>query len=163
MAAGNTLVIFGPEGNRPPSSNYATLDTRNGHLVLDFDASADESAIFTGVMPQHYAGGSIVVYLHVTFSSATSGNADFEVAFERIGTTQDTDADSFAAAKAVNVAANGTNGIPTIASITFSQAEADGIVAGEYFRVKVTRDADDATNDTASGDAELLAVELREA
>jgi hypothetical protein len=35
MASGDTLAVFFPAMSEPPSSNYATFDTRNGVLVLD--------------------------------------------------------------------------------------------------------------------------------
>jgi len=37
----------------------------------------------------------------------------------------------------------------------------DSVAAGELFRIKVTRDADNESDDMA-GDAELSAVEIRE-
>jgi len=52
MASGDTLLIFQPYNNSPPSGTYATLDTRNDHPVLDFDASTNESAVFSAVMPR---------------------------------------------------------------------------------------------------------------
>ena len=56
MASGDTLATFFPEDNEPPASAYATFDTRNAHPVLDFDGStADEEAVFTGVLPRNYA------------------------------------------------------------------------------------------------------------
>ena len=73
MASGDTLLIFTPQANEPPSSNYATMDTRNSHLVLDFDGASNEDAVFSGVMPQHYDGGGVSVYIHYAMSSATSG------------------------------------------------------------------------------------------
>jgi hypothetical protein len=39
----------------------------------------------------------------------------------------------------------------------------DSLAAGDRFRLKVFRNADDATNDTMTGDAELVAVEVRSA
>ena len=72
MAAGNSLIIFNALANEPPSSNYATLDTRNGQPCLDFDASTDESAIFSGLLPRHYAGGGLTVRLYWAATSATS-------------------------------------------------------------------------------------------
>ena len=48
-----------------------------------------------------------------------------------------------------------------VAEVAFADGpQLDHIAPGEAFRVKVTRDA---ANDTASGDAELLYVVLKEA
>ena len=88
MASGDTLLIFTPLHNEPPSSDPATLDLRNQHPVLDFDAATNESAIFSAVMPRSYAGGGLTVYIHYAMSSATSGDIDWDVAFERIGEKQ---------------------------------------------------------------------------
>lgn len=73
MATTDSLVIFRPYDNEPPASNYATLDTRNGYLVLDFDDTTDESAIFRGFMPRNYAGGGLTVTVGWMAISATSG------------------------------------------------------------------------------------------
>ena len=163
MASGDTLIIFTPLANEPPTSNYATLDTRNNHPCLDFDASTNESAIFSGIMPQSYAGTTgITVYLHYAMSTATSGDIDWDIALERIGDQQlDIDADSFAAVNSVdNTTVPGTSGNVDIVSIAFTDgADMDSVAAGEAFRLKVTRDA---ANDTAAGDAELFKVEIRE-
>ena len=72
MASGDTLLIFTPLSNEPPSVNPATLDTRNAHPVLDFDAVVPEAAVFSAVMPRHYAGGGVTVYLHWAMTTATS-------------------------------------------------------------------------------------------
>ena len=80
MASGDTLLVFTPLHNEPPSSNMATLDTRNQHPVLDFDASTNESAVFSSVMPQAYGGGGVPVYIHYAMSTATSGDFDWDVA-----------------------------------------------------------------------------------
>jgi len=162
MATGNTLLTFFPQDNEPPSSNYATLDARNNHPCLDFDDTTNESAVFTTVMPRHYDGGGITVYLHYAMSSATSGDIDWDVAFERIGDQQqDIDSDGFAAVQSVdNTTVPGTSGNVDIVSIAFTAgAQMDSVAVGESFRLKVTRDA---ASDTATGDAELLALELKE-
>ena len=161
MASGNTLNIFTPYDNEPPSANFATLDTRNSHPVLDFDAATDETAIFTGVLPRHYSAGGITITLIVAATTATTGIMRFDVSFERMDTSTDLDADSFAAVQSVNISAPATSGAPAYSTIAFTNAQIDGLLVGEAFRLKVARDADNVADDMA-GDAELLAVELKE-
>lgn len=163
LGSGQTLLTFHPYQNEPPAANYATLDTRNGHPVLDFDAAADESAIFTGILPRSYAGGGVTVYLHLTDTNDTNAahKSYWDVSFER-DTAQDLDADSFAAAQSGNISPNGTSGIPVVLSIAFTNgAQMDSVAAGELFRLMVTRDANNGSDDWAN-DAELLLVELKE-
>lgn len=167
MASGDTLLIFHPYNNEPPSSNYATLDTRNLHPVLDFDASTDEEAVFSAVMPQHYAGTTgVTVYIHYSMSSATSGNVVWQVAFERVGDQQlDVDSDSFAAFNGSGqVAVPATSGLVDVVGIAFTDgADMDSVAVGEKFRLKIRRDADDTSaTDDATGDAEIHAIEIRE-
>lgn len=162
MASGDTLVPLTVLSNTPPSSNPATPDTRNIHPVLDFDDTTNESAVFSAYMPKSYGGGGVTVYLGYSMTSATSGDIDWDVAFERIGDQQlDVDADSFAAVNSVdNTTVPGTAGNVDVVSITFTDgADMDSVAAGEWFRIKVTRDA---ASDTATGDAELHFVVIQE-
>jgi hypothetical protein len=162
MASGNTLVVFGPNDNEPPTSNYATLDTRNNHPCLDFDAGTDESAIFTGVLPRHYAGGGITVKIIWSATGATSGDVVWNSAIERLDTGTDMDSDSFATATTATATTGGTSGTPAYTDVAHtSGAQMDSLAAGEAFRLKVTRNADDGA-DTMTGDAELIGVEIRE-
>jgi hypothetical protein len=163
MASGDSLIIFRAQDNEPPVAAFATLDTRNAHLVLDFDGATDEEAVFTGIMPANYAGGGLTIKVHVSFTSATSGTANIECHLERI-TGLDIDADSFAAFQDVGVTANGTPGIEVVGSITFTDGAAmDSIVAGDLFRLKIRRDADgtNGTDDIVT-DMELLGIEVTE-
>ena len=162
MASGDTLLIFTPLNNEPPSSNHATLDLRNLHPVLDFDDTTNESAVFSAVMPRHYGGSGITVYIHYAMTTATSGDVDWDGAFERIGDQQqDIDSDGFAAVQSVdNTTVPGTSGNVDIVSVAFTDgAQMDSVAVGEGFRLKITRDA---ASDTATGDAELLFVEIKE-
>lgn len=163
MASGDTLLIFTPLHNEPPSANAATLDTRNQHPCLDFDATTNESAVFSSVMPQHYAGTTgVTVYIHYAMSSAEANTVDWDVAWERIGDQQlDIDGDSFAAVNSVDdTTVPGTSGLVDVVSVAFTNgADMDSVATGESFRLKVTRDA---VSDDAAGDAELYKVELRE-
>jgi hypothetical protein len=91
-------------------------------------------------------------------TTATSGNVRWSVAFERC--TTDLDTDSFDTATAATVATSGTSGIVAAGSITCTSI--DSITAGDLFRLRVQRLGADAA-DTMTGDAELVAVEIRSA
>lgn len=167
MASGDSLAVFLPQDNEPPSANYATPDVRNGHPVLDFDGATDEEAIFTGILPRNYAGGGLTVYLHVMFTSATSGNARWQADIERMddGGSTDLDSDSFTGTfQSAAGNPNGTSGVTTLVTITFtSGAQMDNLAAGEAFRLKIRRDADGTSGtDDVTTDAELVAVEIKE-
>lgn len=163
MASGDTLLSFGPLTNEPPASAYATLDTRNGHPCLDYDAASAEGAIFTGILPRNYGGGGVTIKLIWAASSATSGNVVWETALERIGAAQqDIDSDGFATGQTATGAANATSGNTTETEIAHTNgAQMDSVAAGELFRLRVRRLAADGS-DTMTGDAELLGVEIKE-
>jgi hypothetical protein len=155
-----TLATFTAEDNYPPATNYATLDTRNSVLVLDFDATTEESATFIGVIPENAAlTNGLTVRLWWMGDTATSGNVRWGVQFEDTGT--DLDADSYDTNAQVTSAVNATSGIESVASITITTI--DALAAGDRFRLRVYRVAADATNDTMAGDAQLVAVEVRAA
>lgn len=162
MASGDTLVVLTPHSNEPPASNFATLDTRNAHPVLDFDDTTNEDAIFSFILPSHYAGGGLTVDIGYSMETATTLTIDWDAAIERIGDQQlDVDADSFATAQVVdNTTVPGTAGNVDVVSITFTDgAQMDSLAAGELGRIKITRDA---VSDDASGDAEMHFVHIKE-
>jgi hypothetical protein len=155
-----TLATFTAEDNYPPATNYATLDTRNSVLVLDFDATTEESATFIGVIPENASlTNGLTVRLWWMGDTATTGNVRWGVQFEDTGT--DLDADSYDTNAQVTSAVNATSGIESVASITITTI--DALAAGDRFRLRVYRVAADATNDTMAGDAQLVAVEVRAA
>ena len=80
MASGDSLLVFDPLSNRPPTADYATVDLRNGFVVLDFDDTTDEAAVFHAVVPSHYGGGNLVAVLNWTSTTATTGNTKLRVA-----------------------------------------------------------------------------------
>ena len=162
MATGNSLLIFKPFENEPPTTNPATPDLRNLHPCLDFDDTTGEFAIFSGVLPRHYAGGGITVYVHYSATSAITGTGGWLVAFERIGDgQQDLDADGFAADQTITAATvPGTSGLVDILNVAITDgANIDSIAVGELFRLRITRNV---AGDSAAADLELVAVELRE-
>jgi len=163
VASGNTLGILLPLAAEAPATNYATLNVRNQHPMLEFDSATQETAIWTSVMPQHYAGGNITV---ITKWAAvpTTGNVGWGATFERVADAgQDIDADGFATEQIVTAATvDGTSGNTKTTSVTCTAGSTgtDSVAAGDLFRLRIRRDV---ATDTAAGDAQLLAVELREA
>lgn len=162
MATGNALADFTALSVEPPASGAAAFDVRNSEPHLAFDAAADESAVFSGVLPAHYGAGGINVTLLWRAASATSGNVVWSVEVERQDDEGlDTDADSFAAPQSATAAAPATSGMLQYTTIALSNSQIDGLLANERYRLRVTRDADNGS-DTMTGDAELVAVYLRE-
>lgn len=164
MASGNVLCVFFPHGGVPPSSNMATLDTRNNHPVLNFDATTDETIYFEGVLPDTYSGGGLTVDIYWLGASATSGAVCWEVGIERQDTGTDLDSDSFATNRTVSTTTSATSGAQVKSSISFtSGAQMDSLAAGEPFRLQVVRDAN-GTNGTDDmvGDAQLIRVVVKE-
>lgn len=167
MASGDTLATFFATDGEPPSSNYATLDTRNGVPVLDFDSATDESIVFGGFMPRHYAGGGVTVTVGwmATDTTVTPHTVSIDVAFMSVtDDADDLDTKSFAAANNVNSEEASASGEVQYATVTFTDgADMDSVAAGEYFRLKVTRDADGTTStDNLTDDMELVFVEIKE-
>lgn len=164
MASGATLAIFTPHGAQLPATTYATFNTRNTHLVLEFDTTTQETAFFAGVMPRSYSGGNITVYVGWMAASATTNTIGWGISFERMADAgDDMDSDSFANEQTITAATvPGTTGVIKVTSVTVTAGATgtDSIAAGDGFRLRVRRDV---ANDTAAGDAQLLWVELKEA
>ena len=143
-----------------PATNYPTHDKRNNHPILNFDDSTDESAYFTFLLPEDYAGGGLtctVGYSH----TATTGNVDTNLAIERIGDQQlDIDADSFHTDNVTdNVNVPSTSGNVDVVTVTFTDgADMDSLAAGEMGRIRLTFDSPG----TATGDIEFHWLKIRE-
>jgi hypothetical protein len=156
-----TIAVFRPTDAQPPAANFATLDTRNSVAVLDFDDTTDESVVFVGVIPEAAVLTSgITVYIRWTATSATSGAVRWGIRFERM--TTDIDSDSFETTdNEANTTTDATSGVPNTTTITATSI--DSLAAGDGYRIKIYREPSDTGNDTMSGDAELIVVELRTA
>lgn len=159
-----TRFVFGPLSAEFPTSNFPALSVVNERPELLFDASTAETCYWTGIAPQGLTGTltAVVTYAMV---SATSGKVDFEGSIEALTALDAVDTDatsSFDTANTITApTVPGTAGY--IDQFTITLTTADSIAAGDYFRFRLKRDAADATNDTATGDCAVLAVELRDA
>lgn len=164
MASGDTLAVLLPQAYEPPATNYATLNVRNQRPVLEFDTTTQETAIWSSRMPRNYGGGNITVNVTWAAATATTGTIGWDATFERTDAgTLDVDADSFATAQTITAATvSGTSGVTSTTGVTATAGSTgtDSVAAGEVFRLRVRRDV---ANDTATGDAQILAVEVREA
>lgn len=155
-----TVLSFPPAAAELPTSNAPQYAIQNGELVLAFDATTEETAIFKDIMPQAFAGGTLSAELWVRMASATSGATVWLASVEAIADAETGNSDSFDSANtsgAVTVPASAN----TIDVISITLTTADSVAAGEKVRIKIARDAD-AAGDTATGDAYLYHVEIRE-
>lgn len=162
---GQTLATFFPFDNEPPSSNYATLSTRNGHPILVFPDAVVDVAIFTGVLPASYGGNGLTIDLLWMNSTTSTNKVCWSATIEYMDSgTTDFDADSFGTqvVDGTGVAANATSGIASTTTLALtSGAQMDSLVAGKSYRLKITRETGQG-NDTQAGDAQLLSVHVKE-
>lgn len=171
MTSGNVLYSQTARAGVTPATLFATPDTRAGGSapaeatpVADFDDTTIEYEDFYWRVPEHYAGGGLTLGLEILMTSATSGNLIMGAAIRRIERdAEDLDAshtydynDSSATAVA-NVAGESVN-----VAITFtSGTDMDSVAAGEWAILRIRRNASSGS-DTASGDAELLGLVIKE-
>lgn len=148
-----------------PSSSAPAWGVVQNRPYLAFDDTAVEGCRTVPFqMPAAYTGsGTLKADIHYIMASATSGKVDFEVSVEAFTAADAVDLDageSFDTLNAANQTVPGTAGYLGVATVTLTNK--DSVAAGDYVRLKIERDADDATDDTASGDARLLQVVVRE-
>lgn len=137
------------------STQGAQLDAGDGNWRLLFDATTDESAVWQVIVPDNYTSTPVIKIIY----SMTSGNAN-EVEWEGAvmcvppGTAADVGTASFATAATAVETVPGTAGhTDSLVSITPTD---DSCAAGALMYVYISTDADDATNDDATGDRELV-------
>lgn len=155
-----TIAFLSPFSAELPSSNFPELLTVNGRPALAFDATTNESALWTAIAPQSITG-ALTALVWYAMASAMSGDVDVDVSVEAVtdGDSLDFDAaESFDTVNSMdNTTVPGTAGYSDVVTVTLTNK--DSIAAGDYFRVKLTRDA---ASDTASGDMYVFGVELRD-
>lgn len=137
------------------ASQGAQIDGGDGNWRVLFDATTDEAAVFYGVIPDNYTS-TPVIKLMVSANSATTGKVEWEAAVMCVtpGDSADVGTASFASgATDGGVTVPGTAGYTQLTSITPTD---DSCSAGDLIYVYVSTDANDATNDDATGDRELV-------
>lgn len=168
MATGTIMFTPGaavmPDGSTsnlaPATQRVKSSGTAPGiySLQLAFDATADEWCVFNFRTPVDYASAP-VVKIQFKMTSAITGAVVWDA---RLGTVSPASAVSvntkvFAAANTATVTVGGTVGYMVQASITMTNA--DSMLASDFSTLRISR-VGSSGSDTATGDAELLAVSL---
>lgn len=158
-----TRFVGVPENAHFPASNFPQLTVINQRPVLAFDASTDETAYWTDIVPQGFTGTPTLIISYI-MASATSGTVRWQAQIEAITDGDATDLDSttsFDTANSTGGTVPATAGLLDQLSITMTTN--DSMAAADYYRISINRDADGTSGtDTATGDAYLLAFELRD-
>jgi hypothetical protein len=162
-----TRFVFTPLNAEFPSTNFPqllTIHSTERIYALAFDASTDESAIWTTIVPQGWTGTITAVITYV-MASATSGTVGLQVSVEAVTDGDSTDLDATTSYDTVNNSASttvpGTAGYIDQISITLTNNDGSG--AADFIRFKLNRDADgSAITDSATGDLYFLAMEIRD-
>ena len=131
----------------------------NSAAELLFNDTTAETCYWRRQMPSNYVGTLKVV---VQFTMASDTNTAHTVEFTALlmavtpADAQDVDTDDYDAANAANTTILGTAGYMKELSITMTNA--DGVAAGDWVKVKLTRTVDGT--DDATGDCEVRGVAL---
>lgn len=126
-------------------------------LQAAMDTTTQEMMMWSFLMPGDYASAP-VIRCRYKMLSATSGTFGLLVYIAAVsdGDAQDVDAKAFASVNTITaVTVPGTAGF--IDEITGALSNADSLAANDFVVLRVGRDV---ANDTATADAELLAVTL---
>lgn len=150
----------------PATSNSAralTVSTQPVlYQVLAFDAATDQTAYWRFLAPQGLTG-TITLRIYYRMASATANAVVFQAQLQAVTPADALDLDVSSSFDTANssgaVTVPGTAGY--LGVITITMTNADSIAAGDYCILSINRDADNAS-DTATGDAYIELVELRD-
>jgi hypothetical protein len=174
VASGDSLLVLRAHDASPPAASYAQADVVDGGStpaeavpVWDFDGgTSDEYVDFMCMMPAHYGGNGLTCTI-VWSSSAVAGGSNgvvWGIALRRIeDDNEDINSSHSYDYNEVNPDPPSAIGEVSHDDITFTNgSDMDSVVAGDYFILRIRREASDTTNDTMSGDAELHAIYIKE-
>ncbi len=171
MASGDSLFALLPKGSIPTVTVFATHDALSdsstvvGQIpVLDFaGATADEHAEWAVLVPSHYAGTTGIT-LEIQYAMAgTDGSAvQFEVRALKIVAGETITSEDLQAASSTDIT-DTPNGTANVLDVTptgaIAKASMGTPVAGDYLRIRLSRDYDHEAN---ADDAQVLAIYVTE-
>jgi hypothetical protein len=152
-------VVFTPT-DADACTQGAQIDGGDGNWRLLFDATTDECATWQFILPTNYASDPL---LDVMFSmvSGEANEVQFEASIMCVTPTTDT-ADigtaSFSSVAVGTTTVSATAGESYLQTITLTD---DSCAAGDVAFIVLSTDANDGTNDDATGDREVVGVNLR--
>lgn len=157
MATG-TIIL--PIPGHYDATNPPGLEFFNSKPRVLFNDTTPETMHWTFRMPADFASG-LIAKAQYTMFSATSGLVEFEASAMAVtdGDAAAVDTDNYDTVNTGSATVPATAGHMDEISITMTNA--DSVAAGDWVAFRLARDADDATNDTATGDLELIAVSLQ--
>jgi hypothetical protein len=150
------FVVFTPGGG-DATTQGAQIDAGDGNWRLLFDSTIDEGAVWQWRLPDNW-GAHSEVNIPYSMTSGTANKVEYEVA---VMCVSDGDAADIGTASFANVALGsatvpGTAGYLDEISITVTD---DSCAAGDMFWLFLSTDANDGSNDDATGDREVQGVE----
>lgn len=156
-----TLALWGPEDFRPNSGTFGDpgVDGQSRAFLAVAETETFDTPAFHAPTPLTTPLTLIVTY---RMTSATANNVKFRAALEAITDGDSTDTDAASSFDTDNdtgdVTVPGTAGFIDQLSLTLTNN--DSVAAGDLCRLRLTRLTPSGT--AASGDMEILAVELRD-
>jgi hypothetical protein len=167
LPMGAATLPDGSSGNAAPQVERiqgTEANPKKHFIALRFDPATEEMAYWTGQLP-HEAAASPTFTLRLIWTSVAAITSTNVVWGARISAVTPTDADTpiehaQAAQQTVTSATNTTEaGRAIAASIAFTNVNADGITADDWFTVQVSRVAANGS-DTLAEDARLISAAL---
>lgn len=162
-----TVAFLSPGSAETKTSTFPapgrSSDASGARPYLAYDAAADEAAYWTLAVPAGFTSPFTAV-ISYAMASATSNAVVWDVTVEAITSGDSVDTDTSESLDTANTAAAdtvpGTAGFLKQVSVTLTNG--DSAAAADYVRIRVRR-VGSSGSDTATGDAFLFGVELRDA
>jgi len=139
------------------STQGAAIDAGDGNWRLLFDPTTDEAVVWEFRLPDYW-GAHGEVNIQYSMTSATANEVDFEVDVMCVtpGDAADIGIASFAGVATASDTVPGTAGYLDEVSVTVTD---DACAPGDLMWLYLSKDANDATLDDATGDTEVVGVE----
>jgi hypothetical protein len=158
----NTLITLNPNKASFVGASAATAVTRNSRAFIAFDQTTDENVVFEHIWltADYDSANNFRCEVDFICDGITSGAVRWCMEIESTA-TQDLDTDGYAAAVCANATCNATDGRASTAIITITSGQWDGGGKDIPYRIRLSRDADNAA-DTAAGDAQWFHVGVKQ-